>query len=220
MAAVHDKHAELQQQQAKRYSTSPPPRDGGKSVANPMFAAVVGLEVKSDKVVHELRPRNPKQAKTRKANQLGDMQWLKLFAGVFLPAVDSWSDWAVTLAWYQEGEWWWARLGMGIMFFAGIVSGTGFWRMTMAEHLKHWKPPALSQDMADFVKTFKIYGAKFGCVMLGWIGLIPGAQAYLTLKWDAEGDAAKRDHAQQKIAFLKGIELVVETLGQTCKSIT
>ena len=207
VAKLDDAHAERQRKQIKRYSGG-----GDSSVANPMFAAAVT----SDRAIHKLRPKDPKQAKMHKANKLDNIQWLKLFAGVFLPAADSWSDWAVTMSWYQEGHTWWWKMGAGIMLFAGMVSGTGFWRMTMSEHLKHWTPPPLSQEMDDFWKGLKVHAAKFGCFMLGWIGLIPGAQAYLTLKWDAAGDSAKRDHAKQKIAFLKGIELVVETLGQTC----
>jgi hypothetical protein len=185
----------------------------GGEVNNPMLeggssAALVQesfLEVA--KIAEQKRPQ---------ANKLSDVQWLKLFAGVFMPMIDSWSDWAVTISWYVDGETWWFGLGIAIMVFSGLVSGVVFWRMTMQDRVKHWRSKELSQEIGDLWRATKHMGAQLGCVLLGLIGMVPGAQAYLTLKWDDEGNQSKRDHSKQTIAFLKGMELVVETLGQTC----
>ena len=144
-----------------------------------------------------------RRKRLRKANKYSDREWLQVFSTCILPIIDSWSDWAVTLEWYQQGETWWYGIGIIILIASGLVSGIAFWRLTMAERFQHWKPPELSQNFwGDLCLAFKHYAAKIYTLSIGVIGLVPAAQAYLVLKYDEEGDVTKRDHSKQKIAFL------------------
>jgi hypothetical protein len=144
-----------------------------------------------------------RRKRLRKANKFSDREWLQVFLGCVLPIIDSWSDWAVTLEWYQQDEKWWYGIGTTILMFSGIVSGVAFWRLTMAERFQHWKPPELAQNFwGDLCLAFKHYAAKMYTLLIGFVGLVPAGQAYLVLKYDDEGNVTKRDHSKQKIAFL------------------
>ena len=144
-------------------------------------------------------------------------RYAKLAASIVAPAMDTWSDAWVAYTWWESGQLEWFAIAIAITLLSAVLSGGAFWRITVSKlgGGRWYTVPALSQEPGDLLKGFKEIAAKLGCCLLGLLGLVPTAQACMVLFWDASGNLAARIHAEQKIAIIEGLELVVETLGQT-----
>ena len=130
--------------------------------------------------------------------------FLSLLSSLLLPSMDAASDWAVTLSWYDSGDYGWFTSGLIIQLLSGTISGAMLtWMLREGEHDIGGK---------SITRTTRGGGMNTGAAMpvgmvLGMLGLGPAAMGALVL-WSRDPNALNF------LKVFKVLELVFEALPQ------
>eukprot|EP01043_Picozoa_sp_COSAG02_P028955 COSAG02_NODE_1782_length_10945_cov_9.882722_4_plen_935_part_00 len=130
--------------------------------------------------------------------------FFSLLGSLVLPSMDAASDWAVTLSWYDSGDYGWFTSGLIIQLLSGTISGVMLtWMLREGEH-----------DIGGKSITRTTRGGRMhtGAAMpvgmvLGMLGLGPAAMGALVL-WSRDPNALNF------LKVFKVLELVFEALPQ------
>ena len=114
---------------------------------------------------------------------------LAIGMAVILPTVDSWTDWAVSVSWYLDGDYFWAGLGASCQGIAGMLAG-------------HW----LARGLKMVVSWPPWYSECVG-LLLGFLGLTPMMMALLALQ-------ARSVNTVAVLPAVKALEVLTEAIPQ------